>query len=189
MSLQDIARYWNATPEERRADYPCDAYLEQPYERFVRAVDVDAPVQIVFRWLCQLKVAPYSYDWVDNRGRRSPRQLTSGAGELEFGQRLLVFSLVDFAQDRHLTGVSLPGATRAFGPMAVTYMVLSRGEGVSRLVGCIDVGAVSTVTRIRRAALAWGDLIMARKQLLTLRDLAERGEVRGPGRRDAGGAE
>ena len=36
---------------------------------------VDAPHATVFRWLTQLKVAPYSYDLLDNLGRPSAREI------------------------------------------------------------------------------------------------------------------
>jgi hypothetical protein len=69
-----------------------------------RGVTVRARAPVVFRWLCQLRVAPYSYDWLDNLGRRSPRTLTPGAERLELGQRVMgIFELVGFEPDRHLT--------------------------------------------------------------------------------------
>lgn len=42
MSLQNRARYWNATREERIAVHPCDRYLEVPFEGFARAIDAQA---------------------------------------------------------------------------------------------------------------------------------------------------
>ena len=63
-----FADAWNATEAERAelaTDVPCDR-LVPGGRRLVRAVDVDAPAPLVFRWLCQLRVAPYSYDTLDN---------------------------------------------------------------------------------------------------------------------------
>jgi hypothetical protein len=166
-------RVWNATPQEVAAEYPCDRHMTVPFGTFVRAVDVAAPPPMVYRWLCQLKVAPYSYDLIDNPGRRSARTLTPGAEELAIGQKFLIFELVEFVYDEHLTGLIAPRHRRTYGDVAVTYLVRPTGEG-TRLIGRLDVGATNTFERARRAALSVGDAIMGRKQLLTIKELAER---------------
>ena len=167
-------RNWNATAEERAADYPCGKYLTEPYQSFFRAIDVDAPPPLVFRWLCQLKVAPYSYDWLDNRGQRSPRRLTPGVEKLAVGQHFLIFELVEFEHDRHLTGVARPAAQRVYGPIAITYQVNPTAAASSRLIGRLDAAARSLPARVRRSAVAVGDVLMMRKQFMTLKELAER---------------
>jgi hypothetical protein len=134
---------------------PCDDLLPDAKTVLHRAVDVDAPPSTVFRWLCQLKVAPYSYDLIDNFGRRSPRTPTPGADDLAPGQRVMtIFRLVVFEHDRHITiarGRSI----------AVTYAV-TRGRLLMRIR-----------TRRKSRLLPYLDLPMARKQLLTLKELAE----------------
>jgi hypothetical protein len=103
MTPQDCASHWNATtPEERFATYPSDRYLDVPFDGFVRGLDVEAPSEVTFQWLYQLEVARYSYDWIDDRGRRSPRELTSGAERQERGQHFLVFGVMDFAPNQHI---------------------------------------------------------------------------------------
>jgi hypothetical protein len=173
MGLLDRAIAWNVTPAERAAAYPCDELLPPPRHELWRGTDVDASVPVLFRWVCQLKVAPYSYDVLDNLGRRSPRQLTPGAEELAVGQPFLVFEIASFERDRHITGMARPPFTRLYGPLSVTYAVAGRGDVGSRLIVKLDVAARTRWQRLRSNLLAYGDLIMMRKQLLLLKELAE----------------
>ncbi len=174
-----LPEHWNTTPEEAVAAYPCDEFSEAPYQSLTRAVDVDAPPALVFRWLCQLRAAPYSYDLIDNWGRRSPRELTPGLDQLALGQSLIVATVASFVRDEHITGRATPAAERLFGLMALTYQVNPRGAG-SRLIGRLNVRPPRRVwEQTRYALLVWGDLIMMRKQLLTFKALAERDARRG----------
>ncbi len=84
-------------------------------------------------------VAPYSYDWIDNRGRRSPATLTPGADQLELGQRMaVVFELVSFDAPHQWTGLTTPRGRRLFGPVAMTFAAEPDGDG-SRIVGRVAV--------------------------------------------------
>jgi hypothetical protein len=174
---QSIACNWGATPDEQALIFPCDQYLVMAEHSYFRAVDVQAPAATLFRWLCQLKVAPYSYDWLDNFGHRSPRRLVAGLEHLARGQRVMtIFELVEFEPGRHLTLVlRQPRALAIFGEIAGSYAIFPRTERSCRLV-------VKLLVRFPRRGLwswmrwilPWGDLLMMRKQLLTLKRLAER---------------
>ncbi len=183
-----IAGAWGATAAECVAPYPCDHLLPAGDVAHFRAVDVRAPAPLLFRWLCQLRVAPYSYDCLDNVGRRSPRRLGRGLDELAPGQRVMtIFRLVAFERDRHLTMVlATPRAIALFGELALSYVVVPRSEDTCRLVvkllACELVDGErarpSFPPRLPPWLLAWGDLVMMRKQLLTLKGLAEAGYAR-----------
>ena len=93
-----IGDRWGATDAEVAAARPCDTVLALGATQADRAISIAAPPEVVFRWLCQLRAAPYSYDLLDNFGRRSPRALTPGLEELEPGQRFMsIFRLEAFA--------------------------------------------------------------------------------------------
>jgi hypothetical protein len=103
VKLSSVVETWGSTPPERQAAYPCDGLVDSPDVLF-RAVDVNAPSDSVFRWLCQLRKGPYGYDWIDNAGRRSPRQLIEGLDHLETGQCFMtIFRLVSFETGRSIT--------------------------------------------------------------------------------------
>jgi len=164
MGLRNLVDGWGSTPRERALQLPCDELVPDARLVLHRAVDVDAPPEVVFRWLCQMRVAPYSYDLIDNLGRRSPQQLTPGLDRLEIGQRFLIFRLVSFEQGRHIT---LGHRGPVFGELGITYWV----EPGSRLL--MRIACNPPRLPLAGHALALGDLVMARRQLLNFKRLAE----------------
>ena len=163
---------WGATEEERAASYACDSLIDSADRVLHRAVDVDAPPEFAFRWLCQLRVAPYSYDWIDNFGRRSPRRLIRGLDELKIRQRVMtIFRLVAFEPGRSIT---IDSETAVFGRVVATYLVSPRADNSSRLVVKLAFkSSAGLYGSLLRNLLPVGDLVMMRKQLLTLKKLAE----------------
>jgi len=174
MTIRGKAWSWNATEHDWWAWYPCDRYIEPPFRELIRVVEVEAPTDVVFRWVCQMKVAPYSYDWIDNLGRRSPRELTPGADRLEVGQNFGIGPIVAFAKDHHITGVAHPRVRRFLGNWSYTYLVEPTGPCSCRLVVKANTPCRGWWGRLRAFLLAWCDLVMMRKQLLTFKELAEK---------------
>lgn len=171
-----MATTWNVTAEERAATLPCDALMPGAI-RLDRAISIDAPVSVVFAWLCQLRVAPYSYDLLDNTGRRSPRTRSGELTDLAIGQpfvrifgRTYVFELAAFARDEHITLQPRAGSAMSrFGAVSNTYAVRP-GRGGTRL----HVRVLFDGPRLMGQTLALLNLLMMRKQLLVLKELAER---------------
>jgi len=166
---------WGSTRAERSASYPCEAFVPEATLDVYRAIDIAAPVSVVFRWLCQLRVAPYSYDLLDNLGRRSPRQLTPGVEHLEVGQRMMtIFHLASFETDRHVTIVCDGVGKKLLGDVASTYSVTTAPAGtrlVLKLAWITPGGKV--LSALYRPTLPWFDLFMMRRQFFTLKGLAE----------------
>jgi hypothetical protein len=108
---------------------------------------VKAPTEILFRWLCQLKVGSYSYDWIDRLERMffpfqdsisnppNPTQLLPGVENLAIGQIMGVFKVVEFEQNRHLTIVmDDERAIAMFGNIAASYVIFPITENTCRLI-------------------------------------------------------
>ncbi|WP_025272359.1 hypothetical protein [Haloglycomyces albus] len=174
---------WGTDRRDVDRRFPGDDHGPRPAEEWYRAVTVDAPVETVFRWLCQLKVAPYSYDLLDNRGRQSPRELTPGAENLAIGQEVMtIFTLADYRWNESMVlRMTDQRALALCGLFIVTYVVEPVGDDRTRLIVKLAVGNIDDQTvrsRLRRRFLAWGDLMMMRKQLLVFKELAEKDPLR-----------
>lgn len=156
---------WGVTDAEVARTYPCDELVPSPAWRAWRGVTVRARPELVWPWVRQLQVAPYSYDLVDNLGRRSPRHLLDlddpqvGDPFVRAGGRPLgrVASVDPGAQ---LTGTLL-GA-------AMSYVLVPDAAGTRLLLKLTCDRA-----RVLGPLLVLGDLVMARRQLLTFARLAE----------------
>ncbi len=160
-----IGDRWNVTESEVRRRYPCDAIVTDPALQAWRGVTVHARSDRVWPWVGQIRLAPYSYDWIDNLGRRSPQQLV-GLPAPAVGEPYTRVAgrpqgrILALAEGEHLTG-EIMGAV-------MSYVLAPQGTRTRLLF--------KLVTRRARAIsplLCVGDLVMARRQLLNLARLAE----------------
>lgn len=168
---------WGTEPEERLQSFPCDSLIAGCDDAYFRGVTIRAQADVVFRWLCQMRAAPYSYDWIDNFGRRSPRVLTPGLDKLAVGQRVMaIFELACFVNNEHLTLRTPQGSfvSRIMGEAAASYVVVPVTGGTCRLLVKLLVRFPKGVAGgLMRRVLPWADLIMMRRQLFNFRTLAE----------------
>ncbi|HEV2377883.1 MAG TPA: hypothetical protein VGS19_37685 [Streptosporangiaceae bacterium] len=162
-----IGDRWGVTESEVARSYPCDEFVASPALRAWRGVRVEAPAAAVWPWVAQVRLAPYSYDWVDNLGRRSPREL-AGLPEPQVGDRFTTAGgrelgrIVSVDPGKQLTG-TIMGAF-------MSYVLVPEQDGMTRLL----LKVVMRTTYWAAVALSIGDLVMARRQLLNLKQLAER---------------
>lgn len=161
-----IGDRWGVSASETSRSYPCDDFVDSPVLQAWRGVNVEAPPAAVWAWVAQIRLAPYSYDWIDNRGRSSPREL-AGLPEPQVGDRFTTAGgrelgrIVAVDQGRQLTG-TIMGAFMSY--------VLVPDQGTTRLL----LKVVMSTSRWMAPLVSVGDLIMARRQLLNLKRLAER---------------
>jgi hypothetical protein len=135
--MSSLSQIWGTASQERLLDFPCDHLIEVCDDTYFRGISIKASPEVIFRWLCQMRIAPYSYDWIDNLGRQSPRKLASELDELSVGQDVMtIFELVDFRSGHHLTIRVKRNrfALRMFGDVAVSYIIVPKNAGNCRLL-------------------------------------------------------
>jgi hypothetical protein len=162
-----IGDRWGVSDSEILRRYPCDDFVVSPALQAWRGVLVKAPAAVVWAWVAQVRIAPYAYDWIDNLGRRSPRALVDlpapqvGDSFTTAGGRKLG-RIVRVDPGRELTGAIMGGF--------MSYVLAPRERDSTRLL----LKVVMRTNRLLAIGLSVGDLIMARRQLLNLKQLAER---------------
>ncbi len=63
----------------------------------IRCIEINANASDIFVWLKQLRVAPYSYDFIDNRSKKSPDYIIENLPALKVNSHyLLSFHILEF---------------------------------------------------------------------------------------------
>lgn len=71
----------------------------------IRHIAIKAGAPEIFVWLKQLRIAPYSYDFIDNRGRKSPGFIIENLPPLKSSAHfLLAFNILKFEENSFITG-------------------------------------------------------------------------------------
>jgi hypothetical protein len=167
---------WGASPEEIAGAVVGDDLCPRAGVSATRCITIAAPPQDVFPWIRQMgfgRAGWYSYDWLDNLGRRSARKIHPEWQDVESGALVpagpmsFVASIVE---EPH--SFVLSTSTRGVGKklmFTLAYELRPHPEGtrlVTRMRARVDFPGGRLIERL---LLSPGDGIMVRKQLLTLR--------------------
>ena len=174
---------WGATPEECARPMIGDAYLDGgPGTRIsmTRAVSINKSPEIVWPWLAQLGRGAgwYSIDLLDNGGKTSARHLVSWIPEPQRGDASPIGYLRYLEPGREI--VWWVSGQRFLGSrirMVVDIRVMPKDEG-SRLVIRISGDAAGLTARLVIRLFPVIDTIMARRQLLGIKERVERYSAR-----------
>jgi hypothetical protein len=170
---------WGATPEECAMAMPGDAFLSgeaHPSALMTRAVTIQAKSEAVWPWLVQLGRGAgwYSYDLLDNGGKRSARHIVSWIPPIREGDASPIGYVRHLVPGREITW--WVGGTRFLGSTArlVVDLRLTAQGAATRLVIRMSADAVGGLPRVTLWAFRLIDGVMARRQLIGIRERAER---------------
>ncbi len=171
---------WGTLPHEPSTPMPGDELIARPAMSATRAIIIDAPPDQVYPWFAQMgpgRAGWYSYDWIDNRGVESAREINpewviTAPGESMGGMAGIGFDIVDAEPGKRLV---ISVATK--GPLAFTMSYLLRpwGPGSTRVLvrvrGASEGGG--WLDPVIRFGLGPGDFVMVRRQLLGVKERVE----------------
>jgi hypothetical protein len=168
---------WGATADEVVRALPGDELVAEPTFNATRAITIAAEPERIWPWLLQVGVRRagwYSYDFLDNLGRPSAREIIPELQQVAVGD--VVPLSPDGKQGVHVLALDLP-RSMMWGTLPDTtwlWVLEPHADGTTRLI-----------TRIRSRyrwlsptiafsmLLEFADIWMLRKMLLNLRERAE----------------
>lgn len=175
-----IFEHWGSTDEEREEVLPGDDLVGKPAFSATRAITISSSPAGVFPWVAQLgfgRAGWYSYDFIDNFGRKSATTLHSDWAVQSVGDVVpggpINFSVREINAPNHL--VLELSSTRQSPRLTFTMAYVLRPIGEStRLISRVRSGLRAPLgTVLLRSILGPGDGVMLRRQLLGLKERAE----------------
>jgi hypothetical protein len=145
----------------------------------LRFIEIEAGKSHVFTWLSQLRVAPYSYDYIDNHGRRSPYFLVKDLPPLRNGTHcLLAFHVFAFEENSFLAcrfcePINSPLNLFIKG-LYIEYRLVEKEYNTQlwcKVLGIVNRGIVSRTAFLIICGI---NRIMMKRQLKVIKKLSER---------------
>jgi hypothetical protein len=171
---------WGATAEEVDRVLPGDSIAPGAGYCATRAITIDAPPELVWPWLVQLgsgRAGWYSYDRIDNGGKPSARTIVADLQGLSAGDFIPMIAGTDVGC--WVKEIQPPLRMLWWdrkGDFSWEWVLSPAGAAGTRLVTRIRERYPPLFSRRMLYAIvaSTGDIVMSRKQLLGIKDRAER---------------
>ena len=172
-----IFQYWGATAEEISSSMVGDDLCSDATVVATRSITIGAAPQEVFPWIRQMGFGRggwYSYDWLDNLGRKSATTIHDEWQSVEAGDKIpsgpISFTAAIVDAPRHFVlEIQSLGKKSPKLHFTLAYELRDDPQGtrlVTRMRSRIKVPLGSVIEKV---ILGPGDGIMLRRQLLTIR--------------------
>ena len=171
-----IFQYWGATTEEIHGSIIGDNLCRDATLIATRSITISAPPKDVFPWIRQMgfgRAGWYSYDWIDNLGRKSATKVHEEWQSVESGDKIpsgpISFTAAIVEAPRHFVlEIKSLGKKSPKLHFTLAYELREDPQGtrlVTRMRSHIKLPFGSLFERF---ILGPGDGIMLRRQLLTI---------------------
>jgi len=171
-----IFQYWGATPEEIQSPVVGDDLCPKATLIATRSITISAPPHDVFPWIRQMgfgRAGWYSYDWLDNLGRKSATTIHDEWQSVEAGDKVpsgpISFTAAIVEAPRHFVlEIKSLGKRSPKLHFTLAYELRDDPQGtrlVTRMRSHIN-GPLGSL--IEKLILGPGDGFMLRRQLLTI---------------------
>jgi hypothetical protein len=171
-----IFQYWGATSEEIRSSVVGDDLCAEATLVATRSITIKAPPQDVFPWIRQMgfgRAGWYSYDWIDNLGRKSATRVHDEWQSLESGDTVpsgpISFTAAIVDPPRHFV-LEIKSLGRKSPRMHFTlaYELRDDPQGTRLVTRMRSHIKLPLGLLFEKLILGPGDGIMLRRQLLTI---------------------
>ena len=172
-----IFQYWGATAEEISSSMVGDDLCSDATVVATRSITIGAAPQEVFPWIRQMgfgRAGWYSYDWLDNLGRKSATTIHDEWQSVEAGDKIpsgpISFTAAIVDAPRHFVlEIQSLGKKSPKLHFTLAYELRDNPQGtrlVTRMRSRINLPLGSLFEKL---ILAPGDGIMLRRQLLNIK--------------------
>jgi hypothetical protein len=175
-----ILENWGSTPEEIQLALPGDNLVAQPAFSATRSISIAAPTSDVFPWITQLglgRAGWYSYDIIDNFGRKSATQLHPEWAVSSVGDSIpggpIDFVVTHLEAPHHLVMSLRSRRETTRFTFTLAYVLRETPEGTRLISRVRSALQVPFGAPLLKSTLGPGDGVMLRRQLLGLKERAE----------------